>query len=437
MTLKLPRYVIAKPLASGATGFYFTVATRYRKLGCTIPNEPLGNDYAVACGVDGKGGRAAALNGLFDEWWNENGEPVGNRIARYGTVDWLFREYKASKRYEKRVSARTRPDYERLMLLVCGLTTKRGDCVGHRPVKSITPRAADKIYEQVCMGSRGPRPRQGEKVVALCRAAWRVVHRLYPDCFNRDVPNPWDGVTMDPRAKATKSAVTREQVYQFARGAVAAGRPEAAAAAVICFEFLQRPENVLGGYVAWPDYRSKDNPDAIKINHHKTGAVVWHPLEETLEDGTVIKFYSEAEAILAHLPRRGVPMILKARSDDTSEPYTAMQMSKIVRKLRDRLGLPAAFTLDACRHGGMTELEEAELTDGQGRALSGHRTQRAYEGYAKRTLERALPATRKRYAHALATAQALSTANGQGTNVQNESDSEVQNGRVSEGSAIA
>jgi hypothetical protein len=64
---------------------------------------------------------------------------------------------------------------------------------------------------------------------------------------------------------------------------------------------------------------------------------------------------------------------------------------------------PDTFTLDACRHGGMTELEEAELTDGQGRALSGHRIQRAYEGYAKRTLARALPATRKRYAHALAT----------------------------------
>jgi hypothetical protein len=39
----------------------------------------------------------------------------------------------------------------------------------------------------------------------------------------------------------------------------------------------------------------------------------------------------------------------------------------------------------------------------QGRALSGHRTQRAYQGYAKRTLERALPATRKRHAHRIAT----------------------------------
>jgi hypothetical protein len=53
------------------------------------------------------------------------------------------------------------------------------------------------------------------------------------------------------------------------------------------------------------------------------------------------------------------------------------------------------------RPAGMTELEEAELTDGQGRALSAHKS-RAYEGYAKRPMERALAATRKRHAHRLA-----------------------------------
>jgi len=60
--------------------------------------------------------------------------------------------------------------------------------------------------------------------------------------------------------------------------------------------------------------------------------------------------------------------------------------------MRDKIGLPSTFTLDACRHGGMTELEEAELTDGQGRALSAHKTTSAYAGYAKRTIERALSA---------------------------------------------
>ena len=43
--------------------------------------------------------------------------------------------------------------------------------------------------------------------------------------------------------------------------------------------------------------------------------------------------------------------------------------------LRERLGLPAFFTLDSRRHGGMTELKEAELIDGQGRALSAHALQ--------------------------------------------------------------
>jgi hypothetical protein len=61
MTLPLPRYVISKLLRSGKTAFYFNVPTRYRKLGCSIPNEPLGTDYVAACGADGNGGLAASL----------------------------------------------------------------------------------------------------------------------------------------------------------------------------------------------------------------------------------------------------------------------------------------------------------------------------------------------------------------------------------------
>ncbi len=81
--------------------------------------------------------------------------------------------------------------------------------------------------------------------------------------------------------------------------------------------------------------------------------------------------------------------------------YSFSGFEKIVQTMRRELGLPSNFTLDACRHGGMTELEEAELTDGQGRALSAH-SSKAYEGYAKRTQKRALAATRKRHAFVLA-----------------------------------
>lgn len=428
MTLKLPRYVIAKSLASGTTGFYFTVPTRYRKMGCTIPNEPLGNDYAVACGIDGKGGRAAALNGLFDEWWKaRNGEPV-ERIAHYGTINWLFRVYKTSKGYLERVSERSRPDYERTMLLLADLRTKRGDRVGDRSVRSITPLSADKLYELIIQGPNGLRLRQGEKVVVLCRRAWTVVYRLHPNAFNKDLPNPWTGVTTKRRVKKIKAAVDRETVYQFAWKAIEAGHPEPAATAVICFEWLQRPENVLAGCVAWSDYRGKEAPTAIKVWHHKTDQIVWHPLEETTETG-VVKFYPDAEAVLARLPRRGVPLILKARRNGGTDPYRPNHMAKLVRRLADSFGLTATFTLDACRHGGMTELEEAALTTGQGRALSGHRTDRAYGGYAKQTMERALAATRKRYAHRL--------ANERGTSVQNAAQNAIQNEAGNDDAAIA
>jgi N-6 DNA Methylase len=73
------------------------------------------------------------------------------------------------------------------------------------------------------------------------------------------------------------AAATREEVYIFAETAIAAGYPEVGAAAVICFEWLQRPENVLVGYIRWTDYWGRDAPSAIRITHHKTGAVVLHP----------------------------------------------------------------------------------------------------------------------------------------------------------------
>ena len=420
MTLPLPRNVIAKRLANGKTGFYFNVQTIYRRLGCPVPNEALGTDYVTACGSDGNGGRAAALNARLDEWQAvRRGLPVtGDRAPIYGTIRWLFQEYRRSAAYLEKVAVRSRPDYERTMQLVENILTKKGDLLGDRKIKSVTPLSTEKIYAKIIDGPKGERLRQGEKAVALCRRAWRVVHRLHPGEFNRDVPNPWDGVTLRRRVKKKKPAVSRDQVYQFAWGCIERNRPEPAAAAVICFEWLQRPENVLAGALRWPDYRSKDWQNAIRIAHYKTGATVWHPLQD--DDGTL--FYPEAEAVLSRLPRRGVPMILrelKSRNGVAYKPFSYSGFEKIVQQMRKAIGLPSYFTLDACRHGGMTELEEAALTEGQGRALSGHKTAQGYRGYAKETFDRALAATRKRHAHRV--------ANVDRTSIQNEGQNDIQN----------
>jgi integrase len=69
-----------------------------------------------------------------------------------------------------------------------------------------------------------------------------------------------------------------------------------------------------------------------------------------------------------------------------------------VRKARTLAGLPDYLTLDACRHGGMTELGDAELAEQGVMALSGHRTPQAARLYVKRTEQQRQRAAAKRRA---------------------------------------
>ena len=161
--LPLPRYVITKRLKNGSIAYFFNIPSHYRKLGCPVQNEALGKDYEVACGRDGRGGKAATLNARLNEWKQiRRGRPiVGVNEPRHGTVDWLFREYRRSKAYTEKVSLRSRPDYERTMRLVTDLQTKKGYRIGQLEICAISPRAADRIYEIIIRGPRGERLRVG------------------------------------------------------------------------------------------------------------------------------------------------------------------------------------------------------------------------------------------------------------------------------------
>jgi hypothetical protein len=79
VTRPLPRFVRTKTRASGLVAFYWDLTGHYRRHGCSIPSEPLGTDYAIACGEDGNGGRAAALNSL-----SMSGDPAEPEIPSQG-----------------------------------------------------------------------------------------------------------------------------------------------------------------------------------------------------------------------------------------------------------------------------------------------------------------------------------------------------------------
>jgi hypothetical protein len=380
--------MLVKQLSGSKVGYYWSPHKRDKAAGFTLDREALGTDYGIA--VE----RAIVLNAHLDAWrQGRSAERTPDAQPGFGTLGWLLDKYRRSNQFLKRVGERARPGYERAMRAIEDMPTKSGGTAAQLPLKSITPRAVDRIYERLQQGPRkNDRTRQANYAIDIMRRAWKIVQRKYSTV----VPpgNPWIGVERVGR-KATKPAASREEAYALAMALTDIGEPHLGAAALICFEWHQRPENVLAGSITWHDYRHDDSPNVVNIRHRKTGVVVPLPLED--ESG--MSFYPELDAYLANLPRLGLPIVLTSGERGPAHPYSMVYAQRRVREARERAGLGKHVTLDACRHGGLTEAADAGATDQGLRALSGHKTTAALRVYLKQTAVQRMVASHQRREH--------------------------------------
>src|SRR5262245_50536677 len=106
--LPLPRYVRRKPLKSGGWGDFFDPPTWARRSGCPVEAEPLGTDYTKAVEY-----AETMLLPAFDAWRGGGKAPEFDAptVAIPGTLDWVFAEYRADRRFTK-LDARTRRNHE-------------------------------------------------------------------------------------------------------------------------------------------------------------------------------------------------------------------------------------------------------------------------------------------------------------------------------------
>lgn len=395
MTAALPRYMLAKPLKAGGVAYYWNPLPRDVKAGLPIGREALGTDLAAAiC-------RADLLNAHLDAWrLGRAGAPPEPRPQR-GTLRWIAHVYFEESRAFAAVSPRVQPDYRREidLLLDIELPNAPGGVrtAGDVPAAAVSARFCDRVYALLLDGPRGHRPRQANLSVSRFAAAWDQARRLYPDCVPAG-DNPWRGIKKAATG-AEKPAANRALAYALADAIAAHGHPQLALAPLIAFEWLQRPENILAGHIAWTDWRPAHRPGAVQVHHHKTGARVWHDLEDA--EGAL---YPEIEARLAAVERLGVPMVLfrpakgpKGRDGKrAARPYTLRHARAVVRDAAREAGLPDWLTLDACRHGGLTELGDAGLTETEEMAISAHSTPDAKRRYVKKTAAQRLSGARKR-----------------------------------------
>jgi hypothetical protein len=124
--------------------------------------------------------------------------------------------------------------------------------------------------------------------------------------------------------------------------------------------------------------------------------LVWLPLSD--DDG---QLFPELTTYLDNLEQLGVSMVLlkpKGSDEKPARPFKMRDARARVRKAARDAKLAADLTLAACRHGGLTELGNAELTEQGVMALSGHKTPQAARLYVKRTETQRVTAARKRRA---------------------------------------
>jgi hypothetical protein len=211
---------------------------------------------------------------------------------------------------------------------------------------------------------------------------WDTVHRLYPNIVSAE--NPFRGIEFDYGHNTTRAA-TRAEAYALHEALIAAGELHLAAVPLICFEWHQR--------LTWPDYRPTERSNEVRIVHHKTGELVWLPLSD--REGAL---FPELTGYLDGLERLGVSIVLlKPKKSGPGRPFKLRDARARVRAAAVFAGLPDKITLAACRHGGLTELGDAELTEQGVMALSGHRAPDAARLYMKRTdIQRAIAARKRR-----------------------------------------
>jgi hypothetical protein len=100
-------------------------------------------------------------------------------------------------------------------------------------------------------------------------------------------------------------------------------------------------------------------------------------------------------------PRRGTIIVMRDKLDRKRKahlPWKEDYFRHRVAKIRKAAGIDASAKFMGLRHGGNTEGADADLTDAQLRALSGHRTTSMTALYAKQTMKQRREGARKRLA---------------------------------------
>jgi hypothetical protein len=345
----------------------------------------------------------------FDEWrGGSNSIPeTAPALAAAGTLDWVFAEYRADRRFTK-LDAKTKRNHEVGFRLVGGYVLKDGRRLGTVRLFAVNTAVVDELYGKLLVvkekdddGREIERERRTTVNHAMksCRRAWNVASRRNPGKLPHI--NPFARMGLQSSDRETPTA-TFDELQAFRAKAIEKGYPSLATAALIGWEWLQREVDIFATFEVG-HYRPKERPNAVRVVHEKTGEENWIPL---LDDKGV-PFFPDLMAELDAIKKQRIAGLILCRDWGQHAPWPTWPkedqvdlslMRHRVKEIIRAAGLRDELSFASFRHGGFTEAGDAELTDRELMAQGRHKSPKVLGRYVKRTMRQVAKGIRKRHA---------------------------------------
>lgn len=391
MSIKRPPNVYGKPLASGETLWSWQPSSKDRKKKCPLKYRALGTDPVEAFQI------AKELNQALKDW------RAGVKVQPYmpGSFGWLLMEFLEHKDI-KSLSKSARDEYERHARYMMALS-QNGIPIEKKMLDTFTALFAYKLYNKMVEKHS---INIANRSLTQARYAWDklyVLHeRLIPDT------NPFDRIEANHHEVEETVPASYAELQTFVSKAIAMKEIGLAIGARLCWDMHIRPTEVFGS-VSPDHWRPEHMPHHLWVGADKTSkgkrkkASTWHPLDDRDEDGKWVCMFPELDSLVRMATYSGSHLCMREKRVGTrifeGKWLQIKNADKVARRIREAAGLGDHVTLEAFRHGGLTELGDAGIPDTLAQARSLHKQRATLDRYIHRTNDQAVVAQRMRLAH--------------------------------------
>ena len=286
----------------------------------------------------------------------------------YDATD-LINDYKTTSRW-RRLSDSSRRAYHAAFNAVLPYKLVGNKPVADTSVCAIRPIHIEALYAHLC----------DLHSLATANLYIRVWRTVFTTALRLELVehNPFTAVTLE--ATPTRDVSwSPERIDAFIMTSDAQGVGSLGTLALMAYDLCQRPVDCR--LMTWSSY----SDGLFQFRQQKTGTLIEMPASPVLQQ--------RLDAIGSNRDPLGAIITYER----TGSPYSERLYRKKAQHIRSLAGLPDDLKIGDLRRTGATELGEANCTEDEIRAITGHKSRQVVSTYVKTSLRMATTAQRKRF----------------------------------------